>query len=453
MNKYEISKWTLRKDQMMSTFIKIGGVSVILVVLLILVFITWEVVPLLSKAKVNEINEGIDIPAVEYKALAVDEWSTLPALVSSDALYFVDLQNDNKIIREVYKKDQGCYINSSCYVQVNQLICLGDDQGKFSIVKLNYQKEFLDKYENGRQLSRTFYKLDQLPYFKLSADGGKVIDIAYGKMDDAQLVAGLIEKEGKRELVYVTLKQEVDLFGGEGELAVEERVNLTREFADKFEGNITKLLVSNQADTILAATDSGAVLSFRKQGGKISFSQKFKPFEDGAKIASMNYVFGNNTLIMTNEAGRTLGYTLYKPSKELPLLFGLTKTDFTDLEAGADFYASSQINKSFLTGKDKNISLRYATTQKDNWTSTLDYNVKHAIISKKYDRILLADDKNKLHVLELNDPHPEASWQTYFTKVWYEGENEPAHKWESTGGTEEAEKKLSMMPLIFGTLK
>jgi phosphate transport system permease protein len=37
--------------------------------------------------------------------------------------------------------------------------------------------------------------------------------------------------------------------------------------------------------------------------------------------------------------------------------------------------------------------------------------------------------------------------------VWYEGYSRPAYVWQSTGGTDDFEAKLSLTPLIYGTLK
>src|SRR5690606_17483456 len=40
-----------------------------------------------------------------------------------------------------------------------------------------------------------------------------------------------------------------------------------------------------------------------------------------------------------------------------------------------------------------------------------------------------------------------------FGEVWYEGYHEPKYEWQSTGGTDDVEPKLSLMPLIRGTIK
>ena len=53
----------------------------------------------------------------------------------------------------------------------------------------------------------------------------------------------------------------------------------------------------------------------------------------------------------------------------------------------------------------------------------------------------------------LDNPHPEVSWRTLFGKVWYEGYAQPEYVWQSTGATDDFESKLSLVPLVFGTIK
>ena len=53
----------------------------------------------------------------------------------------------------------------------------------------------------------------------------------------------------------------------------------------------------------------------------------------------------------------------------------------------------------------------------------------------------------------LRNPHPEFSWRAVLGRVWYEGYPEPSYVWQSTGATEEFESKLSLVPLVFGTIK
>ena len=53
----------------------------------------------------------------------------------------------------------------------------------------------------------------------------------------------------------------------------------------------------------------------------------------------------------------------------------------------------------------------------------------------------------------IDNPHPEISFRTLFLPVWYEGYAAPKWVWQTTGGTDAFEPKMSLWPLIFGTLK
>ena len=54
---------------------------------------------------------------------------------------------------------------------------------------------------------------------------------------------------------------------------------------------------------------------------------------------------------------------------------------------------------------------------------------------------------------DIDVPHPEISLHTLFGKVWYEDYPEPTYTWQSAGATDAFEPKVSIGPLIFGTLK
>ena len=68
-------------------------------------------------------------------------------------------------------------------------------------------------------------------------------------------------------------------------------------------------------------------------------------------------------------------------------------------------------------------------------------------------RDLLRSAGRRRTPFDMHNPHPEVSWRALFGKVWYEGYAEPEYVWQSTGGTDDFEPKLSLVPLIFGTIK
>ena len=73
-------------------------------------------------------------------------------------------------------------------------------------------------------------------------------------------------------------------------------------------------------------------------------------------------------------------------------------------------------------------------------------------IAPKEDGIVAVTEDGIQH-WKLDPGHHEASFGTLFGKTWYEGMVAPGYVWQSEGGSDDFEPKLSLMPLIFGTLK
>ena len=166
----------------------------------------------------------------------------------------------------------------------------------------------------------------------------------------------------------------------------------------------------------------------------------------------MEFVFGGVSIVFTNPEGENRIFSLFVPPDGNTRLFGHTKT-LAPLPGAPTFYAPSIRNKAFLIGTPAWLGLRFSTTASTRVEMDLPYEASLARLSGKYDRVLALDTDGDLHVYELDDPHPEAGVRALFGRVWYEGGQEPAFTWQSTGATDDFEPKLSMMPLVFGTLK
>ena len=76
-----------------------------------------------------------------------------------------------------------------------------------------------------------------------------------------------------------------------------------------------------------------------------------------------------------------------------------------------------------------------------------------ALITPRADGIVVSAPDGTVERYSLDNPHPEFSWHALLGKVWYEGYPQPEYVWQSTGGTDDFEPKLSLVPLIFGTIK
>ena len=73
-------------------------------------------------------------------------------------------------------------------------------------------------------------------------------------------------------------------------------------------------------------------------------------------------------------------------------------------------------------------------------------------LAPKDDGLILVHG-NRLRQWSFDPGYPEVSVKALFGPVWYEGYDKPQFIWQSTGATNAYEPKLSLVPLIFGTLK
>ncbi|ETW97621.1 MAG: hypothetical protein ETSY1_21895 [Candidatus Entotheonella factor] len=443
--RYETTKSTYIIDTAMTYIITVGGIGVIIAVLGIFVFILFQILPLFQGARVEALQQK-SLPPGDYALLGVDEWAEYPLLVTQQGqMAFLDLVGERGVEPvEIDFGEAGLTFSAFAYNQRRQEVIYATTDGRFSVVSLNYSVTF-----DANQSRRVVTEPEPGPLLDIGKPGYPIRQIAYGDSDEAKLAAILQDVDGKIEIHAVTLKQKRSLIGA-SKIVPGDTFDLTA----MVEGEPQHLSVNAQADAVVVTTTEGQLFYFFRQEDELIRRQVFTPFEDlsDPSIASMRYILGGVSLVIASTSGENRMYSLYIPKGDVTRLFGQTKV-FPVLPGATTFYASSMRNKAFLIGEGKFASLRYATTEATRWEQTLPFTISQALIGGKYNRLLFLDTANTLHTYRLNDPHPEAGLRALFRKIWYEGSSEPKYVWQSTGGTDDFEPKLSLVPVVIGTLK
>ena len=442
--RFRVARATLLVDRFMNQFIKIGGVAVILAVFAIFVFILVQILPLFRRAEVTELKT-VALEPGRYHILGIDEWAELPFVVQEDGdVLFVDVTGRGDVRRQSFTFAAEHGVGAVRYSQPNQRLAVGTRDGRFSVVGVVYRPEHAE--DGTRSITA---ELDETPLFEIGRPGAPVIEIGYADAGVRKLAIALQEHEGRRELHAVTLAQKRSLLG-RGETTVDETFDLT----GLIEGTIDQFRVAAQADALVVSTREGDIFYLFYSGQAFEVRQRFRPFADQPTqtIALMDFVFGDVTLVVGSSSGQLRGYSLYLHPESNRREFGLTK-QFAPLPAAPTFYAASVRNKAFLIGGGGEAVLWFSTTETARWKTQLDYGVGEAVIGGKYNRLVFLDDQSRLHFLALDDPHPESSLKAFFGKLWYEGAAAPKYEWQSTGGSDDFEPKLSLVPLIIGSLK
>lgn len=428
----------------MTWFIRIGGLGVIVAVFGIFLFILSQVFPLFKGADVTPVMETpVLADAVKVKVLGVDEWSKLPFIYEGgDELRFIDLANNSNSYTEKLNLPEGDRPTALNYYAASHRLVFGSKNGQVGWIQIDYSAQGNDR---DSRVHGTAKLSEMLP---IGLPGAAVEKVAYGDSGSGKFFAAVQNQKGTSKVLAFPLVQKKSLMGA-GKITKGEESDLTSQIS----GKPMHLLVPQMGDGLLIADDSGAVHYFFLNDGKLEKRQEFKPFGDtkSAVITSMDFVFGDVSIVFTNAAGDSRMFSLLIPEGGDKRIYVQTKT-FPTLEKGASFFCASQRNKSYLIGSGNFASLRHATTEDVRWEQKLPFQTAAATVDAKFKHIVFLGTDGKLRLYNLNDPHPEAGWKAFVGKVIYEGANTAKYEWQSTG-SDEFEPKLSLIPLIFGTLK
>jgi len=438
-DRFQTARSTLLVDRFMTSFIKIGGLGIIAAVFAIFAFILVEILPLFSSAQVRAAGDRSG-PQERAIAFGVDEWGDLPfVLVADGTFHFLPAQGAATTIR--LPLAEGERLTVADYNQQHQFLSLGTSTGRVLQAELNYVSK---PVANGPAVvTAAPAVVAELP---IGTAGKPITGLGFGEANEAKLLA--VVQDGR---VHVTAFTVARTMTGKG--AVEKLWE--KEVTSLLPGPATRLLVDDKAETLVVGDAEGriSVLATSTEGVTV-FQQPFQPFADlpNRHIASLDFLFGDVSLVLTAPTGENRIYSLFIDKTLQKRQFGLTK-QLPTLSKGATAYANSVRNKAFVLADGNEVSLRFATSATVRWQGTVDYPVRDVRLSGKYDRIFMLDERGTVHAFALDDPHPESGLTAFFGKVWYEGGDAPEYSWQSSGSTDDFEPKLSLIPLIVGTLK
>jgi phosphate transport system permease protein len=437
--RFEVSKATLWFDRFMGWGICFGGIGVILAVFGIFYFIGKEVVPLF---KPGEVEKSLSITSeTQPLVLGVDEWSELPFFYSGGSVItFVEAETGARSELPIPGlEDQK--ITALSYDVVHRRIALGLEDGRVGSFIIDYQREF----ENG-EAKQVFASIKTEPWYELKVGTGPVTAIAYGDGGDSRIIVAKRGGAEERTLEVLSLGMKGGMIGGKTLKLLSET-----DVSDQINGEVSKILASQNGEMVLVATTNGEITYLLTEGKGVKKQQVFSPFA-GHRIAKMDFLFGGVSAIITAEDGAQQQWSLYRLTEDADRLFGMTN-EFPNVGSEYKTFAKSQRNRTFITGSGRNLSIRHSTSGETRWEGVVDIDPIAITLDAKGQSFWVASAQGEARKFTVSDHHPDAGIQAFFGKVWYEGGEGPVYQWQSTGGTDDFESKISLMPLIFGSLK
>ena len=210
--------------------------------------------------------------------------------------------------------------------------------------------------------------------------------------------------------------------------------------------------VGNMA--LLIAADGSTAILVRDDEGDFSLEGLSDLTPDGdARVTALAYVGGRVSLAVgDSDGGLTVWFPVKGTAGEPVALQPVHR-----LEAGPAPLISlgSSIRSRILAAgyADGTVRLYHVTAERLLGEGRQPGGPVATVTIAPREDLILATGPAGGSLWRIDAPYPETNWTTLIRPVWYEGYPAPAYVWQSSSADDSFEPKLSLVPLIFGTMK
>lgn len=476
----ETRKSVLVADKVADWTIRIGGLGVILAVLAIMVFLVAVVVPLFGGGALKgRAEQALASGAKPLLATAVDEYRTLVvALTEEGEVVAQHLATGQRLASA--RLDMGAAPPTAAGRTIKRddialgyadgTIRLGTLRAVVSVIKADQLPKGLTALANGDRTdgAAVYSPLpgDQFRRVSFEAKLGEPERIVEG----AGIRAIDYHRGGTAErpsFVVVTVDDRgaIRLSRGEGSVnMLTQQLQMTVETATlpalPAGARVARLASTDTGDQVYVADEGGTVYRFDTRDLKAPVLAETADLLPGdARLSSFGFLLGHQSLVVggsdgsvriffrlqRRDAGTKDGFTLVRAHEFEPQgapITGLSPSLRTKLFATADARGE--------------VWVRHATSERTLLKLAKSGPAgayRDVVLTPRDDGVLAIDEAGRATFWSIDIPHPETTLKTIFGKVWYEGYDAPSYTWQSSAGTDSFEPKLSLVPLIFGTIK
>ncbi|MDP2412027.1 MAG: ABC transporter permease subunit [Pseudolabrys sp.] len=223
---------------------------------------------------------------------------------------------------------------------------------------------------------------------------------------------------------------------------------------------VTGILLSGSGDRAIVATDDGMLYRFDVRSVKSPvLAERLRVFPEGVAVTSLAFLSGDQALVVGGSDGSVdVFFRIQRAGVDTADGYQLVRARSHEKQSAPIVgITEAQRDKSIATlGADGSIWYRQSTADEVLFRfnrRTDPATAAEFMVFPRSNGVLLVDKTGGVDVWAFEAPHPEITPRVLFSRVWYEGYSEPTYTWQSTAGTDLAEPKYSLVPLIFGTIK
>ncbi|WIW00054.1 ABC transporter permease subunit [Kinneretia aquatilis] len=435
----------LLTDKLFEKLMTVGGLSVIVAVSAIFVYLVSVVVPLFMPPGIDH-RAQFATPGGNAQAtltLTGEEQREIGSRVGAGgAITFFKFASGETIGQVQVPVPEGVRITSAETGERRSFSqAFGLSDGRVLLVKQSFSVSFPN---NKRVITPALaYPVGEAP-LALDPQGRAIQLIGMQQSDDGSTIAAVTE-DGRLLLSAVNISN--NAMTGETKSEVQ-----SSEIANPPAGIRQLVVEAKQRELYVLHGDAKLA--------RYNISDKSNPklletveLAKGQKVTALTMLSGGYSLIVGTDKGELSQWFLVRTEGAN---FGMTRIrDFKPMPAAVTALAPEFFRKGFIVGDAAgNLGSYFATSQRLLFVEKLsDKPLTVLGVPPRGNGYLAQDEAGRVYTAAVDNHYPEVSFSSLWSKVWYESYEEPDYVWQSSASNADFEPKFSLAPLTYGTIK
>lgn len=438
-------RWRMFWDAFMRRGVAFGGISIIIAILLIFIYLLLVVLPIFDSAHIKE-KAAFSLPGpgnVTTLHLALEEQNEVALRVTADGRFiFFDARSGEVIEQQRMTLAKDVTITSFADANPNlATVALGLSNGEVLVVQHRYKVTFPD---NKRLITpELLFPLGKQPVL-LDTQNEPLVRLAVQVGEDG---ISLVAATADQRLIMATYQQQESLLDDD---ASYERLDVSLPY--KTEGNITHLLIDQDQRELYVATKGGVLSYFdiHDKEAPVLVQQEYVT-ASGAELTALRSLTGGISVLLGSSDGHLSQWSLVRDKANREQLLHFRSFD---MHPQAITQILPEFNrKGFLAFDSSGEFGIYHTTAHNTVLRQSLPGLQQLALSPRANGMIGVDQNQKVRLWHIENEHPEISWSSLWGKVQYESYSEPQYMWQSSSASNDFEPKFSLVPISFGTLK
>lgn len=438
-------RWRMFKDRLARLLISAGGLSIIVFILLIFVYLGYVVLPLFAPAQATPVHDypapGENCPATAQ--LVMDENTEIGARYCTNGTVVFFQISTGTIIHQTLALPADAQASSFATGDpMHGYTVYGMSDGRAAIVAHRFKSTYTD---NTR---RVVPELDTAVLgepVRVDPTGQPLTRIALRQTDEEVVVAA---STADGRLVLAQLSKETSFL--DDTVTVQAQTHPVPSVAH----GVDFLLLDKALQNLYVVSRDGELSHFDiRDKARPRLVQLINLPAADTPVTSMALVAGDVSLLVGSSNGTVSQWTVVPQGKHGRQLEKLRSFDSGRSPVTA--LAPEYNRKGFLAvNAAGELTIHHTTAHRTLLTEELHAgSLSHLAVAPRSNAALIESHTGALQFWRIENPHPEVSWSSLWGKVWYESYPEPAYIWQSSSASDDFEPKFSLVPLTFGTIK